>query len=171
MCCSELSECLSRFCGNQEWISAWNSDQQPRFIRNKKVFQQLLINGLQSVPSTNFEFGQIHHNLRINFCIHHEVLHEFSIHHAVLNQFFIHQDLRINFLVRHDLLITFPIFPFEGVETCQILHQFKKFTSLEISGIFSSIPTQHFSDVTTLSSIHLAQCIQRRILFVVINIT
>ena len=66
------------------------------------------------------------------------------------------------FLIRHDLLITFPNFPLEGVETCQILNQFVQFTSLEISSIFSSTPIQHFSDVTTVSSIHLLECIQRR---------
>ena len=38
----------------REWISAWNSDQQPRFILFNKLFQQFLIDGLQTVPSTNF---------------------------------------------------------------------------------------------------------------------
>ena len=46
-----------------------------------------------------------------------------------------------------------------------------KYSSIEISGIFSSIPIQHFSDVTTLSSIHLVRRIQRRNLYVVINMT
>ena len=44
-------------------------------------------------------------------------------------------------------------------------------TSLEISGIFSSIPFQHFSDATTPSSIHLTECIQHGNLYVVINMT
>ena len=82
------------------------SDQQPRFILINKFFQQILIDGLRTVPSTNFEYGQIHHNLRINFGIRHEVLNQFFIHHFVLNLFFIHHDLRINFLIHHDLLIT-----------------------------------------------------------------
>ena len=63
---------------------------------------------LQTVPSTNFGYGQLHRNLRNNFGVHYEVLHEFSIHHAVLDQFFIH----------HDLLITLSKLSFEGVETC-----------------------------------------------------
>ena len=86
-----------------------------RFIHINKFLQHILINGLQTVPSTNFgnmdrsitTFGSI-------FGIHHEVLNEFSIHHAVLNQFFIH----------HDLLINFPKFLLESVETCQILNEF-----------------------------------------------
>ena len=52
-------------------------------------------------------------------------------------------------------------------ETCQILNQFIQFTSLEISGIFSSIPIQHLSNVTTPSSIHVGERIQRRNLYVV----
>ena len=121
--------------------------------------------------------GQIHHNLQINFGIHHEVLHECYIHHAVLNHFFINHAVLVafpsfpTFLIPHDLLITFPNFSLEGVETCQILDQFIQLTSLEITGIFSSIPVQHFSDVTTLSSILLVECIQRTKLYVVINMT
>ena len=52
---------------HKEWISAWNSDQQRRFILINKFFQQILIDGLQTVPSTNLKYGQIHHNLRIKF--------------------------------------------------------------------------------------------------------
>ena len=62
---------------HKEWISAWNSDQRPRFVLTNKFFQQISITGLQNVLSTDFEYGQIHHNLRINFGTHHEVLHEF----------------------------------------------------------------------------------------------
>ena len=76
---------------HKEWIAGWNSDQQPRFILISKLFQHFLVAGLQTCPSTNFEYGQLHHNNRINFGIHKEVLHEFSfvtfqffIHHAVL---------------------------------------------------------------------------------------
>ena len=58
-------------------LSAGNSDQQPRFIRINKNFQQFLIDGLQSFLPTNFQMGQIHYNLRINFGIHHEVRQEF----------------------------------------------------------------------------------------------
>ena len=67
------------------------------------------------------KYGQIHHNLRINFGIHHAVLHEFLIHnavlheflihHAVLNQFFIQHAVRDLFFLRRDLLVTFPSFP------------------------------------------------------------
>ena len=53
--------------GHKDWISAWNSDQQPRFILINELFQQFLIDGLQTIPSTNFVYGQIHHNLRIIF--------------------------------------------------------------------------------------------------------
>ena len=105
---------------HQEWSSVWNSDQQPRFVLISEVFQQILIDGLQTVPSTNFDYGLIHHDLRNSFGIRHEFLHEFSIHHAVLNhifihhvvlnQFFIHHDVRINFLIHHDLQITLPNF-------------------------------------------------------------
>ena len=45
----------------------------------KKILQQILPHGSQTVPSTNFEYGQIHHNPRINFVIYDEVLHELSI--------------------------------------------------------------------------------------------
>ena len=162
----------------REWISAWNSDQQPRFILFNKLFQQFLIDGLQTVPSTNFLIWiDPTHNLRIFFGMHHEALHEFFIHYAVLTQFFIHHDVLVTFpsfptfLIRHELLITFPNFPLKSVETCRVLNQFSQSTSLEISGIFSSIPIQHFSDVTTLSSIHLVGWIQRRNLYVVINMT
>ena len=147
---------------HKESVSAWTSDQQPRFILIHKFFQQFLIDGLQTVPSTNVEYGQIHHDFRIIsafitnfftiFSFITPFLHQFFIHHAVLNQVFIH----------HDLLITFPYFPIEGVETCQNLNQFSSFTSLDISGIFSSIRLQHFSDVTTLSSIRLVERIKRR---------
>ena len=54
--------------------------EPPRFILINQFFQQILIGGL------HLKYGQIHHNLRINFGIHHEVLHEIFIHHAVLNQ-------------------------------------------------------------------------------------
>ena len=94
---------------HKEWISAWNSDQQPRFIHTNKLFQQILIDGMQTVPSTDFEFGQIHHDLRINFGIHHEVLHEVSVHHAVLNQIFIHHVV-LN-LSRHSSLCGSIAFP------------------------------------------------------------
>ena len=59
-----------------------------------------LSDGLQTVPTTNFENGQIHHNLRINFgktsrsssrIFHPSRSSSLSfIHHAVLNQFFNH---------------------------------------------------------------------------------
>ena len=62
---------------HKERIFARNSDQQPRLILNNKFFQQFSITGLQTVPSTNFAYGQIHHNLRINLGIHHEVHREF----------------------------------------------------------------------------------------------
>ena len=55
-------------------------------------FPQFSITGLWNVPSTNLEYGHIHHNLRINFSTHHKIVDEFSIHHDVLNQFFIHYD-------------------------------------------------------------------------------
>ena len=76
---TSISSCAVSFqvmC-HKEWISAWNSYQQPRFILINKFFQQFLIDGLQTVPSTNLIYGQNHHNLRINFGIHHTVLHEF----------------------------------------------------------------------------------------------
>ena len=104
-------------------VFAWNSEQQPRFSLINKFFQQILV-GLQTVPSTNFEHGQTHHNLRINFGIHHEVLHEFFIRRGVLDHFFIRRDLRINFIIHHDFLISFPNLPREGVETCHVLNQF-----------------------------------------------
>ena len=116
----------SRALCHQEWISAWNSNQQPRFVLIKKFFQHFLVAWLQTVPSTSFEHGQIHHNFRITFGIDHDVLHEFFIHQAVLNQVFIHRDLLVTFpnfptlLVRHDLRMTFPDLAREGVETCQI---------------------------------------------------
>ena len=59
---------------------------------------------------------------------------------------------------------TFLTFLLEGVETCHPLKHFIQFTSPEISSIFISIAIQHFFDVTTLSSIHLAEHIQRRIM-------
>ena len=121
-----------------------------------------------------FKHGQIHLNLRINFGIHHKVLHELFIHHDVLNLFFIHHDLLVTFpsfptfLIHQNLRIKFQNFPLESAETCQILNQFN---SLEISGIFSPIPLQHFSVVTTLSPILLEDCIQRRNLSAVIDMT
>ena len=91
--------------------------------------------GCKLFHSQTVKYGQIHHNLRINFNIHHEVLHELFIHHAALNQFSVHHAVLNQFFtifwllfpvfhIRHDLLITFPNFPLEGVETCQILNQF-----------------------------------------------
>ena len=53
--------------------------KESKFTPNNKVIHQLLVAGLQTVPSTNFSNGQLHHNLRISFGIHLEVLHEFSI--------------------------------------------------------------------------------------------
>ena len=106
---------------HKEWISAWNSDQQPRFILSNKSFQQLSFAGLQTVPSTNFEYGQIHHNLRINYGIHHEVLHDFFIHHVVLKQFFIHHAARP--LAILDIIIVFPS-QFHVLDSCSVTPAF-----------------------------------------------
>ena len=71
------------------------------------------------------------------------------------------------FLLFFSLFPTFFIFPTvltvpaECVETSHALILFIQFTSPEISGIFISIPIQHFFDVTTLASIHLVENIQR----------
>ena len=77
----------------------------------QKFFQQILTAGLQTVPQTNFEYGQIHHNLRIHFFIHHafltQFLHDLLVTFPKFPTFLIHHDLRLNFLIRHDLLITF----------------------------------------------------------------
>ena len=54
-----------------------------------------------------------------------------------------------NFFSSVTIFDYFTKFSLEGVETCYVLNQFIRFTSLEIYGIFSSIPIQHFSDVTT----------------------
>ena len=94
----------------KERIFSLSSDQQPRFILINKFFQQFSITGLQNVSSTNFEYGQIHHNLRIHFGIHHDALHECFIHHDVLNHFFIHHDVLNQFFVHHDVLVTFASF-------------------------------------------------------------
>ena len=95
--------------------------------------------------------------------IHHEVLHEFFIHHDVLFQIFIHHDLLVTLQV-FQLLSSVRIFGLlvessllESIETYPILNQFIQFTSLETSGIFSSIPLQHFSDATIPSSILLEE--------------
>ena len=88
-------------------ISAWSSDQQPRFILINKYFQRCLIIGLQNVPSINFEYGQIHHNLRINFAIHHDFLVTFPSFPT--------------FLIPQNLRNDFPNLPLESVETCPIL--------------------------------------------------
>ena len=94
----------------KERIFSLSSDQQPRFILINKFFQQFSITGLQNVSSTNFEYRQIHHNLRIHFGIHHDALHECFIHHDVLNHFFIHHDVLNQFFVHHDVLVTFASF-------------------------------------------------------------
>ena len=85
---------LERFSRKTSMRNEWPAEvvglkPAARFILIKKFFQQILIDGLQTVPSTNFEHGQTHHNLRINFGIHHEVLHEFFIRRSVREQFFI----------------------------------------------------------------------------------
>ena len=131
-----------------------------------------------------FKYGQIHLNLRIIFwhssqsssrIFHPWRRSEPTLHPSRSSFYFpsfptllIHQGLRINFLIRQDLLITFPNFPLECIETCPLLNQF---ASLESSDILSSIPIQHFSDVTTPSSIHLVERLQGRNLYVVINMT
>ena len=66
--------------------------------------------GPQSVPPTSLRYGQIHHNLRINFVIHHEVLHDFFTHHAVLNRFCIHDTVLNQFFIHRDLLLNFSKF-------------------------------------------------------------
>ena len=90
------------------------------------------------VPSTSSEYGLIHHNLRIHFGIRHDVLHNFLIHDDVL----------VTFLT-FPTFLAFPKIPLGGVEMCHDLNQFIPFTAPEISGIFFSIPIQHFFDATT----------------------
>ena len=104
-------------------------------INNHGSFSSIILptifDGLQTVPPTNLKYGQIHHNLRINFGIHNAILNQFFIHHDVLNQFFIHHDVLDQFFIHHDvldlffihhdlldlffihhdLLVTFPSFP------------------------------------------------------------
>ena len=42
---------------HKEWNTAWNSDQQPKSILINRVFQQNLIDGLRTVPSTILKYG------------------------------------------------------------------------------------------------------------------
>ena len=92
---------------HQEWISAWNSDQQPRFIPINKLFQQFLVAGLQTVPSTISKYGQILSQPSDQFWHSTRSSSRISIHHAVLSQFFIHRDLLVTF----QNFPTFPIYP------------------------------------------------------------
>ena len=80
----------------------WESRSTTTVRSVNTFFPQILIDGLRTVPSTNFEDGQIHHTLRINLGIRHVVLNQFFIHHVVLNQFFIHHDILTN--SHHDIL-------------------------------------------------------------------
>ena len=105
---------------HQEQIFAEISDQQqPWLVVVNKFFQRFSITGWQNVQSTNFESGQTHHNLRINFGIHqsssrifhHAVRNLFFIHHDVLNQIFIHHDVLDHFFINHNLRVTFPSSP------------------------------------------------------------
>ena len=93
--------------------------------------QQILTTNSES---TNFEYGQSHHSLRINLGMHHEILHELSIHRDVLNLFFIHHVLRPDMLSNNSFT---PL--------------------LDISSIFFSVRIQHFLNGTTLSFIHLVE--------------
>ena len=55
--CADLNSQSVDPSSHKERISAWNSDQQLRFIPINKFLQHFSIAGLQTVPSTNFELG------------------------------------------------------------------------------------------------------------------
>ena len=124
-----------------------------------KLFQQILITRSQTVPSTNFEYGQIHHNLRINFGIHYEVSSRI-VHPSRRSGPILHPSRPSDW--------RFLIFP------SRALRHVKFSTNSFYSLLLASSPRYHSNTspiVTTLSSMHLIESIQRRNLCVVINMT
>ena len=62
MCWSELTECLSKYRVTRNESLLGIPINNHGSFSSKKFFQQILVVGLQTVPSTNSEYGQIHHN-------------------------------------------------------------------------------------------------------------
>ena len=169
---------------HKDWISAWNCDQQLRFILINKFFTHCLIPAANcsihhiwkwtdpSQPSD--QFG---HSPRCSSRIFHSsepillssrssgYFSKFSnlSHASRLSYHF----SNFSHPSRSSVYFTnFSKFPIKGV-----VNWFIQFTTPEISGIFSSIPTENFSDLRTLSFVHLVERIQRRNLYVVIDMT
>ena len=169
---SELTECRSKYC------VTWNGSlhgipkQQPTFVLINTFFRQFLVAGLQTVPSTNFESGQIHHNLRIKSGIHHDVLHIFF--HSSRHSGPVYHPSRRSEPILH------PSRSPDYFSKSSPRKRWDKSCSQQINSIHFSWDLRHLlldTNLTLLwckrplSSIHLVEHIQGRNLYVVINMT